>query len=459
MRCLICESTDQWENVDQYRETEKKDDKPVGMSVCKSCGFISYPDKYKSKEEILEYYRKDYRGGAPTFNNLTTGQRKLYYHQHFLKEVFMKWEANKTKPVIGEVGSAIGMVMNMFKRTVPDCEVHGTELTKTYRNVAFQEFGINLKEELPEINYDLIMTYKVAEHQLDVDKEFEKYHKMLNEDGYLYVSVPTWFGVLENFGLGNFDLDYYYHPDHINTWTEKLFRSLLKKTGFQIIKEDHFTYGDTYLCKKTKPQKLTQDDFEKYEDIIKHLDTVKKVSILFKQRKFDEAVKLWPNFPLLYSGLYEKNRQVWHQEFEGNGKAIANHVCKMIKDGCGECSEYYRVRADILMRYGHYKDAVEALDQLLEIKPNLSGPLLSMSHCFRELAKTETDPLMRTSHILTARDLCRKVVEVDQGARVEAYNWSLHDNASLDTQTYVDYIQKTRKNKKSEKTNEKPMEG
>ncbi len=43
MRCIVCDNSN-WENVDQFRI------KKEGMSLCKSCGFVSYPEKYKKKE-------------------------------------------------------------------------------------------------------------------------------------------------------------------------------------------------------------------------------------------------------------------------------------------------------------------------------------------------------------------------------------------------------------------------
>ena len=157
MRCVVCSSND-WENVDEYRDLQKHDGKDVGMSICKTCGFVSYPEKYKTDEEIKEYYRKDYRGGPPTYGNIVTGRRKLGYHEHFLKEVILKWRDDKVKPVIGECGSAIGMVMHWFKQVVPGCEVHGTELTTNYRRVAKNEYGIELKEDFDLTKkYDLIM--------------------------------------------------------------------------------------------------------------------------------------------------------------------------------------------------------------------------------------------------------------------------------------------------------------
>ena len=83
MRCLICESND-WENVDEHRVIEK------GMSICKNCGFVSYPSLWKSEEDIKKYYQEDYRK-PPIAGNLFSGQRKLYYHEAFLAPLFKEW--------------------------------------------------------------------------------------------------------------------------------------------------------------------------------------------------------------------------------------------------------------------------------------------------------------------------------------------------------------------------------
>lgn len=442
MRCIVCDQND-WENVDQYRDLAKHDDKPINMSICKNCGFVSYPFKYKNKSEIKEYYLEQYRGAPPTFNHFVTGERKLHYHQHFLREVFAKWQENKTKPVVGEVGGAIGMALNMYVQLFPDGEVHGTEWDLKSRAVAFHEFGIRLGEELPaDKKFDLIQTFKVAEHQLDVDQELEQYHKQLKDDGYLYISVPTWFGELCNFGTGGFDLEYYYHTNHINCWSKKLFESVLKKTGFQIIKYDGYMYGDTYLCKKTEPQALTRHDFENPEQVKEWMDAIKKAHSFFKQNRFEDALKLWPNFPMAWSGYYEYNRKELHKQHDGNGKAIVADVCGRAEKGMGDNAELDRIKIDIYMRYGFFDLAVECLEKNLQKKPNQAGPLLQMSHCFRRMAESVSDPDRKIEYLMTARNICRQVTHLDKSAQIEAMNWALVDSTNLPIDDTIDFLRK-----------------
>lgn len=441
MNCFICES-DNWKNIDELRMKPKIDGKPVGMSICQTCGQVAYPSKYKTKEQILEYYRKDYRGGAPSFGNITTGDRKLSYHAKFLEDTFSKWKEDGLKaPKFGEVGSAIGMVCNWFKGGFPEAEVHGTELTSTYRRVAFHEFGINLKETLPQDknSYDLLMSYKVHEHLCDPDVEMKMYHDLLKDDGLLYISVPTWFTVLENFGMAGFDLDYYYHVDHINVWTKKLFESLLKKCGFEVVKYDGFLYGDSYLCKKVKPQELTTADYENVDDILERMKKIKAIGEFSQANKFDEAIKTWGNFPMGWTNYYEMIRAQLHETHKGDGLKIVEDFIGQMQNAVGEHPEVYRLHADILMRYGRVQEAAIVLEECLEKRPNQAGMLMPLSHCFRELSKAAKNPDEKMHLLLTARDICRRVIQVDKGAMQEAYNWSLKDSAEIDVDNFIKF--------------------
>src|SRR3990167_9119 len=150
------------------------------MSLCKSCGFVSYPKKWQEKEKVLEFYRKQYRN-APTVENLYQGQRKLNYHQEFLTETLIdKWKKEEKKnPVIFEVGAAYGLVLAWFKNMrdskgflFPDADLNGSELTLSFKRNAYHEFVFNLTDDFDDTKqYDLVISYKVAEHMLDADKE------------------------------------------------------------------------------------------------------------------------------------------------------------------------------------------------------------------------------------------------------------------------------------------------
>jgi 2-polyprenyl-3-methyl-5-hydroxy-6-metoxy-1,4-benzoquinol methylase len=153
------------------------------MTICKSCGFVSYSSKYKSEDEIKKHYEKDART-TPNVRNIYTGQSKIHYHEAMLGKIIAKWNEEGKHIKVFETGSAIGIFLNWLKHKIKKCDVSGSEWAIAYRRVAFHEYGIELKEDFDYTQkYDLICSYKVAEHMLDADKKLRSYVECLNEDG------------------------------------------------------------------------------------------------------------------------------------------------------------------------------------------------------------------------------------------------------------------------------------
>ncbi len=374
MTCVNCGSND-WENVDGARM------KPAGMHICTPCGNVSYPEKYKSADEIKKHYRKAYRA-PPTSNNFFTGQRKIYFHNAFLDSVFAEWEKQGLKtPKIFEVGAAYGLVLRWLKTIFPDAEIGGTEWTTSYKRVAKNEFSIELGDDFDETKkHDLIISYKVAEHQLDVDKELRKYAEGLSDNGLLYISVPTWFDSATNFGLSGFDLEYYYDPNHINVWTREHFESILERAGFEIIKKDYVMYDSTYLCKRNdanREKPVYKIDSEKIKE---RMARIKHANICFQQNKYKEAVETYPDYPTAWISWAEMERKNLFKE----GK-IQSFIDEMLK-ACPTSVDVVVSAADLLMRAEQYDAALKMCEKALKLKPENTPSFGHMINIYRELA-------------------------------------------------------------------------
>ncbi|MBY0413706.1 MAG: class I SAM-dependent methyltransferase [Bdellovibrionales bacterium] len=413
MRCLICDSND-WENVDDYRF--KKED----MSICKSCSFVSYPTKWKSEEEIKQYYRKDYRS-MPSVGNLYSGQRKVHFHQFFLDDLLKQWKKEgRIEPEICEIGAAYGMALAWFKQAYPGCKVSGTELTISYRRNAYHEFGIELTEDFDDTKkYDLIMSYKVAEHQIDVDKMLTKYRSCLKENGLMYISVPCWFGQMNNFGLGGFDLEYYYSTNHINVWTKKLFESLLKKVGLEIVKEDHIIYDSTYLVKVCEPKELTKDDFEDIRDIKDRMYRIKKAFILSTENKFKDAIDVYPDFPQAHISNLEITRK---ESFENGWDWIKENIINKMFEDCVNTAEIFLSAADLAMRYKKFEEAIIYLENGLKTKPGNPAFLSKLIDTMREIALHSDTDKKKQHYFEQARQISRYLREVSLESTPQATN-------------------------------------
>lgn len=419
MRCAICDAND-WINVDEVRL--KKED----MCMCKGCGFVGYPSKYKSEEEIKAHYRTEYRPG-PQAPSLFTGERKLQYHAFFLgNNLFKDWGTRGiTAPVIGEIGSAHGMFLNWIKGLYPEADIHGTELTETYRRVAFHEYGIKLDEDFDmSKKYDLITSYHVLEHQLDPDKKLSQYAACLKDDGVFYLSVPVWFRDASNSATGGFDIEYYWAPDHINCWSVEHLEYLIAKAGLEITFKNEDIYGQTYLLKKTtKTIMKPKFDYKKYLEIAKK---IYKTWQLLQENKTKEAVEEYPNCPAAWVNHYELNRAMFHKN-----KAEFDKFLKQCVQSCPNSADTLMFAGDVLSRYERYEESYDLLSKALNKKPNNPTIIMGLANCYRMRAMKSKDKKEKIELLNKSINLVRFVMSSSTEMMPQALTWSYRDQAEI----------------------------
>lgn len=419
-QCPCCLTYGQWENVDQYRT------KKVGMHMCKSCGLVQYPSKYKSKEEIKEYYRKNYRPG-PQVNSLYTGERKLQYHAYFLAPLFKEWQdRGLVAPVIGEVGSAYGIFLNWMKQQFPNADIQGTELTESYRRVAYHEFGLKLGEELDKNKkYDMLATYHVLEHMLDPHKELEDYYTMLKDDGVLYLSVPIWFREANNSAMPGFDVEIHWAEDHINSWSEEHLEHMITRAGFKIHMKNDNIYGNTYILKKHLPNQAPCPEFK----VDEYKEKIKKLWALhgyLQEADTVKAIETWPNCPTAWMSHYEYNRQKFHKSPE-DLKAFF----KKAKESCPNSADVLLLIGDIQTRYEQYSDALATFHEAMKRKPNNDNILMGISNCYRMMAHKSKDEKEKERLLRESINVLRFLMNVSTQSLAQAISWSYQDQAQL----------------------------
>lgn len=403
MTCCNCHAND-WSNVDQYRL------KPSGMHICKSCGFASYPSKWATYEEIKKHYQSTYRK-PPTSANLFTGQRKLHFHNKFLAPLFKEWkEKNFDSPNIFEIGAAYGLVLDWLKQLYPKSNIAGTELTTSYKRVCKHEFGIDLVDDFDDTKkYDLIVSYKVAEHQLDVDKELRKYATSLTDDGRLYISIPTWFDSANNFGIAGFDLEYYYDPNHINMWTRPMFENMLARAGLEVVQKDYLIYDSTYLCKRNDNLLTTAIYKENVPDIIDRMDRIKKAFMLFTENKYEEAIAVYPDYPHAHTARSEMIRK---ESFAKGWDWIKANIIEFGIKSCPTSVEFITTCTDLAMRAEKWDEAIRLAELSLKLKPENPVGLSQLINIMREMALRSGDEKTKIHYFKQARDIARHLKEV-----------------------------------------------
>jgi len=431
-RCIVCDETEHWENVDSFRF------KSEGMAICNNCGFISYPTRIIDKSKLSTYYKKDYRQ-PPSSANVYSGQRKLQFHGAFLESVFNEWKTAKIKsPVVVDVGTAFGMYLDWFRGVWPKGKFYGTEWDLSNKRIAKHRFNIDLDSELnTEIKYDLITSYKVSEHQIDADLELMKYRDCLKDGGYLYISVPVWHCAMVNPGLAGFDLEFYYHPDHINSWSRKLFLSVLKKTGWEIVKENRDMYDETFLCRKVEPQKLTKEDFEEPEAIKQIMKDVQAAAVFMKEGHYKKAIEKYPNFPNAHLAVIEYHRKEHHKR---GYKWILENILKPAIKSCPHSVEVVVIAGDISLRYNKFKNALDYFNLSLHMKPNNPGCLINLAHTFRRLGETSETEEDKIKFFKESRRTMLFLKDRSLAHLEECTNWIFRDDANIPIKGEENYV-------------------
>lgn len=422
--CPICKNREGWVDVDQFRL------KPGGMRLCPKCGFITYPEVVQKAEELKEFYRKEYRPG-PTVQNVFTGQRKLNYHANFLDELIQEWKKKKRNADCFEVGAAFGMFLKWWRDHFPKGRVGGSELTLTMRRVAYHEYGLELLEDFDETRkWDLIASYKVLEHIPHPDRELRRYALALKSDGFLYISVPTWFHAMANFGMDGFSLDYYYDKNHVNVWTRRLFETALRAAGLEIVKSNFVYYDATYLCKRNDSLMQSEPSYEKPEEILEAMGRIYKASMAFDQGKFAEALQHYPAYPDAHIANYEGNRAALHK------LGFAGIEEQVLKPALATCPETHKISffcADIAMRYNEIDRAMEYIKRALEQKPGDPGALVALGHCYRALGQKceKTDFHKAIEYYAQARETMKHLHHCSMQSAHESITWILADAARI----------------------------
>jgi len=418
IRCAICDTVGDWKNVDHLKITK------TGMSICQSCGFVTHIDNLKGKDELKEYYKTDYRP-PPNANNFFTGQRKLHYHQAFLSDLYKKWGEEDKKPVIFESGAAYGMFLkwtkDYLKAKGTKAEVYGSEWTDSFKRVCFHHHEIRLTDEIDESKkYDLIASYKVLEHQIDPDKELRKFVKLLKSDGLIYIGVPVWFTTLTNFGVNGFDIEYYYSKDHINVWSEKLFKALLKKCGLEIVKSNDVYYDHVYLCKRNDDLIAEKPEYTDPKKVEEDMVKIQKAENFKVDVKFREAIETWPNFPIAWINNYEKNRKQMH---DIGFKGLYEAHCQLALEACPKSADIMGHVGEVCARDDQHERAIEHFDKAIAMRPGSPTFYQARAQSFMVLSEIMTNPEDKVKYLAEARGTLYHCAGISDQTKFDCLNY------------------------------------
>ena len=357
--CPTCDA-DNWLDLDYLRS------KQLGFCICKDCGFETYhPAKreYKDEEEVLDFYRYEYRR-HPGPDNIVTCNRKLGYIQSFMKGYFMQRDGKKLKKrKFLDIGCATGYFPAFLKAIGhPDEDVYGTEYTVRFANFAKNYYNIkNISEEPPKgVKFDYIHLIHVLEHMHHPDKKLLHYREILKDDGYLMIGIPVYHNYLfDTAKRVTNSFEDLFHPNHVNVWTLTGFKNLLAKTGWKIVREDRRLYGYMCLLKKTEPYSVMKED---YKDIVNITENSKLALANCSKRNYKEAHNIYPKFPdALLGKIFFDNKDDYNKQLDLLNWGV-NNIPEIID---------MRIhRANMLWQWRKYDKALEDCMFVNKLRPN-----------------------------------------------------------------------------------------
>jgi tetratricopeptide (TPR) repeat protein len=381
MKCIICNSSDLHSEKNLHSTSE--------LMFCRACGAAMHNIDNRKENDLLDYYRKDYRN-KPNHMNLITTQNKQNYISHFLREFLSSAKEQKKRLKCVDIGAATGYLPAFLRQLTHNAT--GTEYGLGFRRFSQNFYGISLSEEINKNEkYDLISIYHVLEHMQNPVQKIKQYRELLNEDGKMLISTPCWFGVID-LPSPNSDFDDYFHKDHINLFSKASLKNLFKLCGLKIEKEDSFVYGQTYLLSRREPSNdIDTEDWQIQSDKTKK---IKSALDLLASNKPKEAIEEYFEFPSahiqLIMGSFSKERERQKESFEDLQK---NHSSLF---GNRAIQNAY---STWLFQGQEYQKAIEAFNELLKKTPDsnilmnlglayyLSGKKYEALGCFLEVSR------------------------------------------------------------------------
>lgn len=362
IRCSVCDKSD-WHIFNKdFTEWENT------FGLCKNCGFLCYHVNPEEESKIREYYRKDYRSVPIGPTNLTTTSRKLNYIRVFIEDWLKEKEEKQQQLIVGDIGCATGYIVDWFRRR--GHKATGSEWTISMRRFANHFYGIPITEDINEKHkYDFLMMYHTFEHMIEPDKKLEKYRSLLKDDGVMMIATPQWLDKLDEASGRISTFHDLYPKDHCNVYSETSLKNLFIKAGLEIIKEDHITYGQTYLLKKCepKPDAIVK---ENWKDIVKILEDQKKAIEIYRNALktgndllFREALKIVPKFPEAYYDWILNSQQ---KKDRGRCAELIEEALKVMPNDV----KVRAIRAFFLYQNENWAGALDDFDYLCRTKVN-----------------------------------------------------------------------------------------
>jgi ubiquinone/menaquinone biosynthesis C-methylase UbiE len=255
-------------------EVIQEAEEPFKVVKCRNCGLV-YTNPQPERKLIEEHYSEEYYKEWM--------EKQMERRIPMWKRRIKKIKEYKSKGNLLDVGCGIGTFLRLAKQE--DFEIFGTEISEyasryIKKKLRIDVFRADLEElDFPPDSFDVLTMWHTLEHLPNPKAALEEINRILKRDGLLVIATPN---------LNNFITRVLYflakrkklklfstrakelHLYHFSTHT---LASMLKETGFSIIKID------MDLAQLEFPKKIVD-----YLTIIVHSIT---------RKNFGEAIKIY----------------------------------------------------------------------------------------------------------------------------------------------------------------------
>lgn len=249
--------------------------KKIIIAKCIECGCL-YNNQIEEKELVDFYIYENPYNSQTSFGTggLGEGDKKRY---ELYKSILKKYLPENA--IICDVGCAKGGSVEYLSKDFPN--FIGIELDEHLVKIAN---SANIKVYKTELyNYplednsiDCLFYTHVFEHVLDFTKLFAEIHRVLKQDGLLFIEVPNSSGYKNN---RLFDFYWFFIREHINHFSATSLKNLLNKHSFNSLSTEERSV-DYNQAKYSYPSLIGV--FSKIDDI--------KTQIEFDEEKLDEYI-------------------------------------------------------------------------------------------------------------------------------------------------------------------------
>lgn len=220
----------------QNSSNELKNKHKINYLECHKCGIIfqNYPHVQKN---ISLYYEKYYRRSAgKTFGRAGSQDGSHAKWKELVASQLMEYVDLPVSSKVLDVGCAEGwfcLALNKFEMSAYGIEPsqsmvsYGQDILKL-NNL---KCGVYTSSSYSQESFDVIHSFHVMEHILDIDSILNSMSMHIKKNGVLSLSVPC----VDQVSNIN-DLNYTLYFDHIYNFTEKWFRLVLPNYGFKVLK-------------------------------------------------------------------------------------------------------------------------------------------------------------------------------------------------------------------------------